>query len=131
MEYAVAARAARVPGLAHADQTTGLAPDCVRKITWSAGQIAVVEPLPHRLAVECGIHPDQEEGQGEERIDTGHEPDRHQIAEFHICDEHTEYEHLEHRPWAQALSPGKDAAQMVGWLPFVQSDQHIEDADQH
>src|SRR5258706_158996 len=90
-----AARAARVIRPGHADEATGLAADRAREARRAAAQVAAVKPLPHRLAVERRVHPDEDKGQRQQRIDAGREPDRHQIAEFHIGDEHAEHEDFE------------------------------------
>src|SRR6516162_2485337 len=100
---AFAARADRVVRPRHADQATGLAANGTRRTAIAAVKVAVVQPLPDRLAVEHRIHPDENKGQRQERVDAGHEPDRHQIAELYIGDKHAEDEDLDHRPRAQPL----------------------------
>src|SRR5262249_41442837 len=99
VQGALATRASFALILRNADHAASLAADGAGQAT-TGGVVcaAVIEPLPHRLAIEGGIHPDEDKGQTEQCINTGRESDRHEVAELHISDEHPKDEDVDHRP---------------------------------
>jgi hypothetical protein len=115
VHHTLATRTAVVAILRGADQTAGLASDRAGQITARAViRASVVQPLPYRLAVERGIHPDKDKGQAQQSVNTGCEANRDQVAELHIGDEHAEHKHVNHRPRAQFFSEREDPGKWRG-----------------
>ena len=82
----------------NADQATGFTagPANGNSVTGQfgddAGDTLGSKPVAHRFVVHSAVSPDDHEGEGQQRIDAIIESNVHDIAEFHVSDEHTEHE---------------------------------------